>query len=98
MVLRLLCVQVLRTAGTLTLIITLAPTLTLTLPLPLPLPLTRTLTRYYELVDTLLIVLRRKRVILLHAFHHASMPLVMWLCFEFGCGAPRQAAPPSPTA
>ena len=44
----------------------------------------RTLTRYYELVDTLLIVLRRKRVILLHGFHHASMPLVMWLCFEFG--------------
>jgi len=44
--------------------------------------------KYYELVDTLLLLLRRKRVILLHAFHHALMPLVMWLCFEFGCGMP----------
>ena len=52
-------------------------------PNPSPNP-NRALTRYYELVDTLLIVLRRKRVILLHAFHHASMPIVMWLCFEFG--------------
>ena len=51
--------------------------------------------KYYELVDTLLLVLRRKRVILLHAFHHASMPLVMWLCFEFGCGMPLTCDPNS---
>ena len=25
---------------------------------------------------------------LLHAFHHALVPLVMWLLFEFGCGMP----------
>ena len=40
---------------------------------PLPLALTRWCyvfyaSKYYELVDTLLLVLRRKRVILLHAF------------------------------
>ena len=44
--------------------------------------------KYYELVDTLLLMLRCKRVILLHAFHHALMPLVMWLLFEYGCGMP----------
>jgi len=40
--------------------------------------------KYYELVDTLLLVLRRKRVILLHALHHGFMPLVMCLLFDGG--------------
>ena len=38
--------------------------------------------KYYEMVDTLLIVLRGRRVIALHALHHALMPLVMYLLFE----------------
>lgn len=42
------------------------------------------LSKYYELLDTLLLVLRRKRIILLHALHHGLMPLVMYLLFEGG--------------
>ena len=35
-----------------------------------------------QLVDTLLLMLRRKRIIFLHAVHHAFIPLVMVLLFD----------------
>lgn len=40
------------------------------------------ISKYYELVDTLLLMLRRKRIIFLHAVHHAFIPLVMVLLFD----------------
>lgn len=39
------------------------------------------LSKYYELIDTLFICLKNRRVIPLHMFHHASMPIAMWLMF-----------------
>jgi len=39
------------------------------------------LSKYYELIDTLFICLKGRRVIPLHMFHHASMPIAMWLMF-----------------
>eukprot|EP00966_Prymnesium_polylepis_P332911 7388387-Prymnesium_polylepis.1 len=38
--------------------------------------------KYYELVDTLLLMLRRKRIIALHALHHGLIPLVMCVLFD----------------
>ncbi len=38
--------------------------------------------KYYELLDTAILAARRKRVIFLHAVHHALIPYVMWLCFD----------------
>jgi len=40
------------------------------------------LSKYYELVDTALLVARRKRVIPLHAIHHAFIPYVMCVLFD----------------
>ena len=40
------------------------------------------LSKYYELLDTLLLMLRGKPVIFLHAMHHAFIPLVMVVLFE----------------
>ena len=40
------------------------------------------LSKYWELVDTLLLMLRGKRIILLHAVHHAFIPLVMVILFD----------------
>ena len=40
------------------------------------------LSKYYEMVDTLVLIARRKRVILLHALHHAFIPLTMCILFE----------------
>jgi hypothetical protein len=42
------------------------------------------LSKYYELVDTALLMARGKRVIALHALHHAFIPLTMCLLFEGG--------------
>jgi len=42
------------------------------------------LSKYYEMLDTMLLVLSGKPVIALHAFHHAFMPLVMWALFYGG--------------
>jgi len=39
------------------------------------------LSKYYELVDTVLLIARGKRIIPLHAIHHAFIPLVVDLCF-----------------
>jgi hypothetical protein len=36
------------------------------------------LSKYYELLDTLIIVLLRKPLIVLHAFHHCLMPFGTW--------------------
>ena len=38
--------------------------------------------KYYEMVDTLLLILRQKPVITLHALHHAFIPLTMCLLFD----------------
>lgn len=38
--------------------------------------------KYYELIDTLLIALKGKRIIPLHAYHHLIMLPTMWLCFN----------------
>ena len=38
--------------------------------------------KYYELADTVLLMLRGKRIIFLHAMHHALIPLVMALLFD----------------
>ena len=40
------------------------------------------LSKYYELLDTVLLMLHGKRIILLHAFHHAFIPLVMVVLFQ----------------
>ena len=40
--------------------------------------------KYYELLDTALLIARRKRIILLHALHHGLIPVVMYLLFEGG--------------
>ena len=42
------------------------------------------LSKYYELVDTALLMLRGKRVIALHAIHHAFIPLTMCILFDGG--------------
>mmetsp|Transcript_16076 Transcript_16076/g.34893 ORF Transcript_16076/g.34893 Transcript_16076/m.34893 type:complete len:284 (-) Transcript_16076:24-875(-) len=39
------------------------------------------LSKYYEMGDTVLLALRRKRIITLHAVHHALIPLTMVLLF-----------------
>ena len=38
--------------------------------------------KYYELIDTLLLIARRKPIIPLHALHHAFIPLVMCVLFD----------------
>lgn len=40
------------------------------------------LSKYYEMVDTALLIARGKPVIVLHALHHAFMPLVMCVLFD----------------
>ena len=40
------------------------------------------MSKYYEMVDTLLLILRQKPVITLHALHHAFIPLTMCLLFD----------------
>ena len=40
------------------------------------------LSKYYEMFDTVLLIARGKRVIPLHALHHAFIPLVMCVLFE----------------
>lgn len=40
------------------------------------------LSKYYELLDTLFIVLKAKRVIALHLWHHMSVPPIMWAAFQ----------------
>lgn len=42
------------------------------------------LSKYYELVDTLLLMLRSKHIIPLHAVHHALIPLIMCMLFHGG--------------
>ena len=39
--------------------------------------------KYYELLDTFFIVMKSKRVISLHLWHHMSVPPIMWAAF---CG------------
>ena len=51
------------------------------------------LSKYYEFLDTVLLVAKRKPVIPLHLWHHASMPFVTWLWF----GSPwLEVTPPRP--
>ena len=40
------------------------------------------LSKYWELADTILLMVRGKRIILLHAVHHAFIPLVMIILFD----------------
>ena len=40
------------------------------------------LSKYWELVDTLLLISRGKRVVFLHAFHHALLPPLMAALFH----------------
>eukprot|EP00965_Chrysotila_dentata_P107757 3559115-Pleurochrysis_carterae.AAC.1 len=42
------------------------------------------LSKYYEMGDTLLLILRGKRIIPLHALHHALIPVTMVILFEGG--------------
>ena len=39
------------------------------------------LSKYYEMVDTAILIARRKRIIPLHALHHAFIPLTMCILF-----------------
>jgi len=38
--------------------------------------------KYYDFVDTVLLVLKKKNLIFLHVFHHATVPLCAWMAFE----------------
>ncbi len=38
------------------------------------------LSKYLELLDTWILVLKGKSLSLLHVFHHAVMPLMCWFC------------------
>ena len=38
--------------------------------------------KYYELLDTFCIMLKSKRVISLHLWHHMSVPPIMWAAFQ----------------
>jgi len=38
--------------------------------------------KYYELLDTFFIVMKSKRVIPLHLWHHMSVPPIMWAAFQ----------------
>lgn len=40
------------------------------------------LVKFYELVDTLLLAIRGKRIIALHCYHHLVMLPTMWSCFN----------------
>ena len=40
------------------------------------------LSKYYEMVDTVLLIAMSKRIIALHALHHAFIPLVMCVLFD----------------
>lgn len=41
------------------------------------------LSKYYEFVDTFILVLRKKPVIFLHVYHHAVMPAVRTLLLSY---------------
>jgi len=38
--------------------------------------------KYYDFVDTALLILKKKDLIFLHVFHHATVPLCAWMAFE----------------
>jgi hypothetical protein len=38
--------------------------------------------KYYDFVDTALLILKKKQLIFLHVFHHATVPLCAWMAFE----------------
>ena len=38
--------------------------------------------KYYDFVDTALLILKGKDLIFLHVFHHATVPLCAWMAFE----------------
>eukprot|EP00743_Colponemidia_sp_Colp-15_P011177 GILK01012433.1.p1 GENE.GILK01012433.1~~GILK01012433.1.p1 ORF type:complete len:259 (+),score=34.42 GILK01012433.1:157-933(+) len=40
------------------------------------------LSKYWEMLDTMFLILQKKPVTMLHAYHHASMPLTCWLVLE----------------
>lgn len=42
------------------------------------------LSKYYEMADTAILIARRKRIIPLHALHHAFIPLTMCILFDGG--------------
>jgi len=41
------------------------------------------LSKFYELLDTIVLALRKKNLIFLHVFHHAAMPLLCWSWFAY---------------
>ena len=38
--------------------------------------------KYYDFIDTVFLILKKKDLIFLHVFHHATVPLCAWMAFE----------------
>uniref|UniRef100_A0A7S3DFA5 Elongation of fatty acids protein n=1 Tax=Palpitomonas bilix TaxID=652834 RepID=A0A7S3DFA5_9EUKA len=40
------------------------------------------ISKFYELLDTVLLVLKKKELIFLHVYHHAITMILVWVCLE----------------